>query len=409
MQSFKFMNIKIVQRKDRIYADGRCPLFFRFTQKRQCKYISTGIALSQEFWNESDQRIVSSYPDSESLNWQLKEKLSEYQKKIEKLTVLEIDVNFETLLGQKSRYINCTISEYFQQQIDYQKSIGKVGTAGKYETCKSLLEQCSLGKKRFEQVDLQFLLDFEAYMTRKGNSSNSLATSFSVLRAVYNKAVKQKVFAETDNPFKQYNIGRFWKPTRKRAITKEDVQKIQSLELPESTESYSLSFARDIFLFSYCVAGINFKDIATLRYGDIQNGRIYYQRHKTGKELNSPILPQTRAILERYSKPDASPDDYIFPILDRHIHKSEQQICNRVHKVIGHVNANLKRIAEMAGLHVNLTTYVARHTFATVLKRSGVNIAIISESLGHSDLETTQIYLDSFENSQIDEAMKNLL
>ena len=78
-----------------------------------------------------------------------------------------------------------------------------------------------------------------------------LATSFSVLRAVYNKAVKQKVFAETDNPFKQYNIGRFWKPTRKRAITKEDVQKIQSLKLPESTESYSLSFARDIFLFSY--------------------------------------------------------------------------------------------------------------------------------------------------------------
>ena len=147
--------------------------------------------------------------------------------------------------------------------------------------------------------------------------------------------VKQKVFAETDNPIKQYNIGRFWKPTRKRAITKEDVQKIQSLKLPESTESYSLSFARDIFLFSYCVAGINFKDIATLRYGDIQNGRIYYQRHKTGKELNSPILPQTRDILERYSKSEASP--------------------------------------------------------------------------GHSDLETTQIYLDSFENSQIDEAMKNLL
>ena len=239
--------------------------------------------------------------------------------------------------------------------------------------------------------------DFEAFLIRKGNTSNSIATKFSVLRAVYNKAVRHKVFAEAENPFKQYNVGRFWKPTRKRAITKEDVQRIQSLKLPASTEVYSTAFARDIFLFSYCVAGINFKDIATLRYGDIQNGRIYYQRHKTGKELNSP------------SKPDASSDDYIFPILDRHIHRSEQQICNRVHKVIGHVNSNLKRIAEMAGLKVNLTTYVARHTFATVLKRSGVNIAIISESLGHSDLETTQIYLDSFENSQIDEAMKNLL
>ena len=403
------MNIKIVQRKDRIYADGRCPLFFRFTQKRQCKYISTGIALTQEFWNDAEQRITASCPDSESLNWQLKEKLAEYQKQIEKLTVLEIEVSFDTLFGQKSRYINCTVSEYFQQQIDYLKNIGKVGSAVKYTSCKHLLEQCGLGRKRFEQIDLQYLQDFEAFLIRKGNTSNSIATKFSVLRAVYNKAVKHKVFAETENPFKQYNVGRFWKPTRKRAITKEDVQRIQSLELPASTEVYSTAFARDIFLFSYCVAGINFKDIATLRYGDIQNGRIYYQRHKTGKELNSPILPQTREIMERYSKPDASSDDYIFPILDRHIHKSEQQICNRVHKVIGHVNANLKRIAEMAGLKVNLTTYVARHTFATVLKRSGVNIAIISESLGHSDLETTQIYLDSFENSQIDEAMKNLL
>lgn len=403
------MNIKIVQRKDRIYADGRCPLFFRFTQKRQCKYISTGIALTQEFWNETEQRITASYPDSESLNWQLKEKLAEYQKQIDKLTVLEIEVSFDTLFGQKSKYLNCTVSEYFQQQIDYLKDIGKVGSAVKYTSCKHLLEQCGLGKKRFDQIDLQYLQDFEAFLIHKGNTSNSIATKFSVLRAVYNKAVRHKVFAETENPFKQYNVGRFWKPTRKRAITKEDVQRIQSLELPASTEVYSTAFARDIFLFSYCVAGINFKDIATLRYEDIQNGRIYYQRHKTGKELNSPILPQTREILGRYSKSDANPEDYIFPILDRHIHKSEQQICNRVHKVIGHVNANLKRIAEMAGLKINLTTYVARHTFATVLKRSGVNIAIISESLGHSDLETTQIYLDSFENSQIDEAMKNLL
>lgn len=239
---------------------------------------------------ESEQRIIPSYPDSESLNYQLKEKLAEYQKLIDKLTVLDIEVTFDTLFGQKSKYINCTVSEYFQQQIAYMKSIGKVGTASKYETCRHLLEHCNLGKKRFEQVDLQFLQDFEAYMIRKGNGSNSLATSFSVLRAVYNKAVKQKVFAETDNPFKQYNIGRFWKPTRKRAITKEDVRKIQSLELPESRESYSLSFARDIFLFSYCVAGINFKDIATLRYSDIQNGRIYYQRHKTGQ---AKIFPGT--------------------------------------------------------------------------------------------------------------------
>lgn len=403
------ISIKIVQRKDKTSKSNAAPIHIRFTLKGKVRYLATGIVLPIEAWDDSEQHIVSTYPDSEVLQMQITAKRLEIEKKIQRLEALDTEVNFDTLFGQKSKYLNCTVSEYFQQQIDYLKGIGKVGSAVKYTSCKHLLEQCGLGKKRFDQIDLQYLQDFEAFLIHKGNTSNSIATKFSVLRAVYNKAVRHKVFAETENPFKQYNVGRFWKPTRKRAITKEDVQRIQSLELPASTEVYSTAFARDIFLFSYCVAGINFKDIATLRYVDIQNGRIYYQRHKTGKELNSPILPQTREILDRYSKSDASPEDYIFPILDRHIHKSEQQICNRVHKVIGHVNANLKRIAEMAGLKINLTTYVARHTFATVLKRSGVNIAIISESLGHSDLETTQIYLDSFENSQIDEAMKNLL
>ena len=108
-------------------------------------------------------------------------------------------------------------------------------------------------------------------------------------------------------------------------------------------------------------------------------------------------------------KSDHADEDYIFPILDRRIHKTEQQIYDRVRKVLKHVNKALHEWSRLLGLKIELTTYVARHTFATVLKRSGVNIAIISESLGHSDLSTTQIYLDSFENSQIDAAMQNLL
>lgn len=79
-----------------------------------------------------------------------------------------------------------------------------------------------------------------------------------------------------------------------------------------------------------------------------------------------------------------------------------------MHKVLGHVNRNLKKLGEMTGLKITLTTYVARHTYATVLRRAGVSIDIISETLGHSDTATTQIYLDSFENSQIDKAMENL-
>ena len=127
------------------------------------------------------------------------------------------------------------------------------------------------------------------------------------------------------------------------------------------------------------------------------------------KEMTCHLSEQSKAIIGKYAKSDHADEDYIFPILDRRIHKTEQQIYDRVRKVLKHVNKALHEWSRLLGLKIELTTYVARHTFATVLKRSGVNIAIISESLGHSDLSTTQIYLDSFENSQIDAAMQNLL
>ena len=175
------------------------------------------------------------------------------------------------------------------------------------------------------------------------------------------------------------------------------------------TPAHHIWNLQDIFLFSYLSAGINFKDISTLRYCDIDDDRIYYARHKTKKEMTCHLVPQAKEILAKYNNPNHNELDYIFPILNRHVHATEQQIHNRIHKVLVHVNKGLRYWSHLLGLKTILTTYVARHTFATVLKRSGVNIAIISESLGHSDLSTTQIYLDSFENSQIDEAMKNLL
>ena len=115
------------------------------------------------------------------------------------------------------------------------------------------------------------------------------------------------------------------------------------------------------------------------------------------------------AIYEKYKNEGYSLSDYIFPILDKKFHITEIQQYDRIRKVTKGVNRNLKKIGSFLGLNIPLTTYVARHSFATVLKRSGVNVAIISEALGHTSLSTTQFYLDSFDNEQIDDAMKNLL
>lgn len=139
---------------------------------------------------------------------------------------------------------------------------------------------------------------------------------------------------------------------------------------------------------------------------NIVNGRLRYIRQKTGKLIKIGIPQEAIQIIEKYTDENNS---YLFPILNVKVHKTALQKQNRIHKIRGKVNEVLRILGKRLGVETNITTYVARHSFVSVLKKSGVNIALISEALGHSDLATTQIYLDSFDNEQVDKAMKNLL
>ncbi|MGQ8337188.1 tyrosine-type recombinase/integrase [Sunxiuqinia sp. A32] len=129
---------------------------------------------------------------------------------------------------------------------------------------------------------------------------------------------------------------------------------------------------------------------------------------KKGKKVSVIFISDAVKIVEKYSY-RTTQKGYLFPILDKRRHLTAQQKHNRIRKVLGNTDRALKQIAKLAKINMNLSTYVARHSFATILKNSGINFALISEALGHSELSKTQIYLDSIENSQVNEAMKHLL
>lgn len=380
----------------------------RFIHERTSKQLSLGVSVEPCYWDKEVEMLTADCPERVTLQSQIDSALAGYRKKIQRLEALDMKVDFDNLFDLTSKCTPQLVDSYFERQIAAMKQAGKINTAIKYTATRTSLVKFHPAKLRFEDITPNLLVDFETFLRGEGNQSNSIATKFSVLKAVYNKAVADKIFLCKENPFVLYKVGQHWTQTRKRAVHKEDIQRLIQAELPITKSPYT-EFARDIFLFSYFSAGINFKDIATLRYNDMEEDRIFYRRHKTGKAMTCRLHPQAKAIIARYAHSEAMQEDYIFPILDCHIHRTEQQIHNRVHKVLIHINRELKEWSKRLGLHTPLTTYVARHTYATVLKRSGVSVALISESLGHSDLSTTQIYLDSFENSQIDAAMQNLL
>jgi integrase len=154
---------------------------------------------------------------------------------------------------------------------------------------------------------------------------------------------------------------------------------------------------------------MNFIDMSLLQWKNVSNDRISYTRQKTKELFNMQLLQPAIEILNSYRPITFStPNSYIFPIFNEN-HNTPQSLHNRRVKMNREINSQLKDLAGKAKISSELTTYVARHTYATVMKRSGQSTALISEALGHDSEKTTQIYLDSFENSILDEASKSIL
>jgi len=402
--------VNILCYKSKTLANGENPLVIRICKDGKKKYQSLGVSVKPEFWDFKKNRPKANCPNKELILKIILEKETEYQKQILEFKSEEKDFTASTLLDAKADKITYkTVSDFYTEYIQYLKSIGKIGTAKAYNDSFNSLKRFTNNKLDFyfNEINLQWLNNYEKWLRSNQCKETSLSVFFRTLRSLFNKAVANKYVKAEAYPFKDFKISKFDTTTEKRAIPKESNKQIMNVCLEEDGKYIQLS--KDLYVFSYLCGGINFTDMANLQYCNITEGRLSYIRQKTGKKIAIPICAEAMQVVNKYRKDSVCSDDYVFPILDKSKHITEQQKYNRKHKVLGHVDKYLKIISAKAGINTNLTSYVARHSFASVLKRSGVNIALISEALGHSDLATTQIYLDSFENSQIDAAMANLL
>ena len=171
-------------------------------------------------------------------------------------------------------------------------------------------------------------------------------------------------------------------------------------------------------MFSFYCGGINFVDLAQLRWRDLSGEaprtghplRLNYVRQKTGGKFALRLLAPAATIVAAFRPLTySSTESYVFPILDANKHRSPTQVKNRLHKILGQVNKDLKTLGELAGIATLLTTYVARHSFATTLRMSGASTAIIAQAMGHKSEAVTAVYLDSFASDLVDTAFERLL
>ncbi len=301
-------------------------------------------------------------------------------------------------IKNKSRLSEMYVLDFMQNQIDLMRNTNRFGTALNYEkTMKNFAEFLGGLNLPFSAMTEQLISDYNAFLVQRGLVRNSISFYMRIMRTVYNKAVRQKLVEQT-YPFSDVYTG--IDSTRKRAVSESVISKLYKLELTDNTP---LSLARDIFIFSYCTRGMAFVDIAYLRKENIQNGIICYARRKTGQLLSIRIEPCIQNIIDKYSSLSST---YVFPILTS---TEAKRAYEEYHAAINNHNRLLRQLSKMLPEGCKLTSYTSRHSWATSARNHNVPISIISAGMGHATEQTTHIYLNSLENSLIDDANKEII
>lgn len=395
--------ISVVCYKSKVLKNNESPLMLRICKDGKRKYESIGISILPSLWDFKQNKPTRKCPNKEYIERLIAEKVKVYTDKVIEFKSQEKEFTATSLMEKVNKPVKRkTVQEVFNLYIQELESANRLRYADMYKcTMHSLIKFNKHLDIPFSDMDTIWLKRYEVWLQSQGLAINTLGTRFRHLRVIYNFAIEEKIVKSEYYPFNSFKVSKLSQTTAKRSIQKDEILSVLNYQGQTPLEC----FAIDLFTFSYLAAGINFGDIARLTKDNILENRLIYIRKKTQKQIKVSLQEQAIKLIQKYSMPD---NPYLFPILSS-FHKTEQQKVNRIHKIIAKVNKSLKEIGERLNIPIDLTTYVARHSFATVLKRSGVNTSLICEALGHSSERVTQIYLDSFGNDQMEDAMKNLL
>lgn len=385
--------------------DGRYPVKLRITHNRQSRYFSLKdedgrkIALDKSEYG----RVKGSKPRGENKT------LAIFLNEIEKTARETIDelplFSFESF---ENRFFGRHGDEQdlftaLQNSINRLKNTGRISTSKSYECALNSLKLFT-GKKvlPFERVNISFLESYEKWMEEEKNSPTTTGIYIRYIRTCFNEAIDKGTVKREMYPFgkRKYRIpvGR----NIKKALSQEDIGLIASYQCLDGTSEQR---SRDYWLFLLLCNGMYVSDLAHLKYENIKDDVIIFSRQKTSRELRSRpklikvfITEQLGRIIDKWGNKPVTPEQFIFPILSETM--TPEKIDSTIRQTIKTINKYVKRIAKATKIKIPVTSSHARHTFATLLKRSGASTEFISESLGHTNLPTTENYLADFEISE---------
>ena len=377
-------------------------IYYQIIQNRVIRQLKTDYRIFTNEWNEAGSCIIVGSSERSNLLLSLQERM-EWDLKRMDMIIRQLD-------NRKAGYTADDIVASFQSNTEGQslfnfmqgiiarlKQMGKIRTAENYScTLKSFMQFRQDRDILLSEIDSDLMQLYEAYLHGKGAVRNTSSFYMRILRAVYNRAL-EKELVEQRNPFRHVYTG--VDKTVKRAVPLSAIKRMKNLDLSLQP---NLEFARDMFLFSFYTRGMSFIDMAHLKKKDLQNGFLSYRRRKTGQQLVIKWEKCMQEIVNKCHTWDRNP--YLLPILNFPNESRKQYKYAQ-----SRINVHLKEIANMIGVSIPLSMYVARHSWASIAKSKNIPISVISEGMGHDSELTTQIYLASLDNTIVDNANAQIL
>lgn len=385
--------------------DKEGTLYFQVIHRRSTRTVYTGYHIRPEEWDEKNSfvRIIGT-PERQAglqliaskVQWdskQLTTLIKEKELALVEYSVDEIVSAFRLLPPCQTWF------SFIHSMITKKLRIDRKGTAKTYRDALASFSHFRNGEDMtIYALDAETMNQYEAWLKGRGVKRNSSSCYLRTLRTLYRKAVETGLTTDKDI-FRHVFTG--FAHTVKRALPLDSIRAIRQLNLPEDS---ALAFARDMFMLSIYLQGISFVDMAYLKKDSIKNGLLQYSRKKTGQSLSIGWEPAMQDIVDTYAHLTVN-SPYLLPIITVQDGTERQQYERMEHKI----NYHLKKIGNMVGLQMPLTTYVGRHSWASTMRDMGVSLSIVSKGLGHESLKTTQIYLSSIDTEGVVKANRKMI
>lgn len=392
--------VKAILNKDRVKKHGDYALVIQIIHQRVKRVIYTPYKLKEVEFDPVEQKAI--YTDGIRYTHKQIKEINNFteQKRKEINKIIDIiadqnknfsvkDIIAKYHLDQSDKFL-VTFMEHHIAKKERQE---KTGTARAFSsTLRSLKKFIGNRSITFADVDHQFIKEYEEFLSNRKIKQNTISFYLRNFRTIYNLAENSGIEMGDLNAFRKIKI----KTTKtvKRALKQDMIKKIAFMDLSSDSK---LEKARDLFMFSFYTRGMSFVDIIYLRHENIVDNVIYYHRRKTNQYMEVAVTEPLQKLIDKYN----TDDTYVLPFINETDHPT---LYKKYLGTYGAFYRHLNRLQKRLKLAAPLTTYVARHSWATIAKERGVSTSIISEGLGHTSENTTRIYLKEFDRSVIDQA-----